>query len=97
MNIQYDQPIPEAAVLSTLTSEGNYPVESCFVLRKSMYRWVPNSRLWQGFMIDNPALADACRSFLTAQGRHFTTRDELLIWAREHNWEGWERLQPSNS
>ena len=94
MNERSRQPISEEMVVAALTSEGHFPVELCFLLGKAIYRWHPTSPLWQGLLIDNPELADACRSFLVSKGRKFITRDELGVWAREHNWPHWERLQP---
>ena len=80
-------------IRDALTAEGRHPIELCFVLGKGIRCWNPRG-MFQGFMIDNAPLADACRAYLRSQNRYFATPDELEAWAKAHNWPNLEELLP---
>ena len=84
--------LADQTAFDALTAKGIHPVELCFVLRKSIRRWNPSFGFFQAYMIDRPALADACRSYLKRQGRFFATTEECKNWAVSHNWPNLERL-----
>jgi len=77
---------PEITILDTLTSEGSLPLELCFVLRRTIYRWHPTSESLSGFMLDDYQFANACRDYLRARGQCFNDPTELAAWAKSHNW-----------
>jgi hypothetical protein len=88
--------ISEEAVIAILSSEGRAPLEFCFLLGDVIFRWHPSLPLWGGFLFDDRELAEACRSFLRNEGRHFKNREEVRAWAREQGWPRWEELRIDN-
>ncbi len=92
MNESDPQVLSDQMAFDALTAKGIHSAELCFVLRKVINRWNPELGGFQGYMIDRPGLADACRSFLNRQGRCFDTTEECKNWAVSHHWPNLERL-----
>ncbi len=74
----------EQRVLATLTTEGRDPIDLCFV-KQGIERWDPAGYLMTSLM-DDAVLSRACREYLARRGARFSTWDEVLAWAEQHEW-----------
>src|SRR5437763_266426 len=86
--------IPDSEIVATPTSEGNYPLDLCYLWRKAIRSWHPASGSFAHHLIEVPPLARACRELLKHRGASFDTWDELAEWARAHSWPGLDKLLP---
>jgi hypothetical protein len=70
-----------------LTNNGQWSIDWCYLFKGELLTWNAPSTCILKSMIDDNDLARACCDYLAARGASFDTKEELLKWAHDHNWE----------
>ena len=78
--------ITEQLILDELTNDGGLSIDYCYILDDQLQVWNPSGYICC-YLIDDNNLYRACLAYVEARGASFKTIEELLKWARDHNWE----------
>lgn len=79
--------ISEKTIVNTLTG-GRESIDYCYILNGRLRAWRPQPESYSiiGYLLDDDDLYRACYTYVAERGAVFNTVDEVMKWAKDHNW-----------
>jgi hypothetical protein len=81
----------EQDIISCL--RGNQPTTKyCFIAKRSIYQWHPDTGHLTANLIEIEELAQACLEYLRKAGKEYPSLEEARKAAMRDNWPRWEEM-----
>ena len=80
--------VGEDEVVACLTGPRR-PLDHCFLFQGSITFWAPSVSLLLSLRVHDPALDEACRSWLCRRGWACQSREQIDAHAARMGWPGW--------